>query len=395
MATEKPKARRRGSIERLGDRKFKLTVYVGATAEGKRVYFKQVVHGTKEVADRRLSAILDDIANGRTPTRTVPEPKPVVAPVLLDETLDRWLKHKSGNRKARARTISNYQWLLDRYVKPVLGAKPIAELTELDIQECYNGLLERGISAKTARNLHKCLEPALTRAVGWGLIPKNPALHVELPVWDREEAKYLPLEQVRSFLAAAKGDKWYAAFMLAIEIGPRPNEYLALRWSDIDFDNRSLTIRRSLYWPTGGGFAFTKPKTQRSNRTVTISATAIEALRQHRRMQLEQRLEKGAKYQDLDLVFATELGTPLLWRNLARRHLKPLLTAAGIAADGFSLYSLRHTAVSAMIANGVDLRVIAEIVGTSVALIDTTYSHVPRSLQQSASDRMANMLYGT
>jgi site-specific recombinase XerD len=66
-----------------------------------------------------------------------------------------------------------------------------------------------------------------------------------------------------------------------------------------------------------------------------------------------------------------------------------------MAADGFSLYSLRHTAVSTMIANGVDLRVIAEMVGTSEALIDTTYSHAPRSLQQSASDSMAQLLYDT
>src|SRR5688500_11361069 len=103
--SEKSKARRRGSIARLGDRKFKLTVYVRATSEGKRVYFKQVVHGTKEVADRRLSAILDDIANGRTPTRVVPEPEPVAAPVLVGETLDRWLTHKRASRKVRARTV--------------------------------------------------------------------------------------------------------------------------------------------------------------------------------------------------------------------------------------------------------------------------------------------------
>ncbi len=185
-------------------------------------------------------------------------------------------------------------------------------------------MLDRGsIGAETVRNLHKVLEPALTRAVGWKELTENPCKHVELPAWDRKEARYLTEEQTVSLLAAAKLDKWYVAFLIAIETGARPNEYLALRWSDVSFDGHSMAIRRSLYWPPGGGFEFTKPKTQRSNRTITISTTAIEILRQHKREQLEERMRKGSKYQDHGLIFATEDGTPLLWRNLSRRHLSP------------------------------------------------------------------------
>ncbi|MEP6922434.1 MAG: site-specific integrase, partial [bacterium] len=138
----------------------------------------------------------------------------------------------------------------------------------------------------------------------------------------------------------------------------------------------------------------TKPKTQRSVRTKTISRQAIEALRQHRRVQLEQRIQTR-DYQDNDLIFATEIGTPLSWRNLGRRHLKPLLTAADIPEDGFSMYSLRHTHASLRIISGDNLRVVAEDMGTSVAMIDITYSHVPRSLQTSAAERLAGLLYGT
>ena len=150
-----------------------------------------------------------------------------------------------------------------------------------------------------------------------------------------------------------------------------------------------------VYWPSGGGFEFTKPKTQRSERTITISGKAIEALRWHKREQLEQRMQQGSDYQNHGLVFATEEGTPLLWRNLARRHLKPLLTATGIPDDGFSLYSLRNTAASLLVASGETFRVIAERLGTSTAMIDITYSHVPQTLLQTASDRLARALHGT
>src|SRR5262249_51649958 len=156
--------------------------------------------------------------------------------------------------------------------------------------------------------LHKVLEPALERAVSWKLLSENPAKQVELPVWDREEARYLTPEQARAFRAVAQQDKWYVAFLLALETGARPNEYLALKWSDIDWERSTVRINRSLYWPPGGGFEFTKTKTRKSVRTVTISALAIEGLRHHRRIQLEQRMEQGADYQDHGLLFATELG---------------------------------------------------------------------------------------
>ena len=156
-----------------------------------------------------------------------------------------------------------------------------------------------------------------------------------------------------------------------------------------------MRIQRSLYWPPGGGFEFTKPKTQKSVRTSTISALAVEALRQHRRTQLEQRMEQGSDYHDYGLVFATETGTPLLWRNLGRRHLKPLLTAVGITSDGFSLYSLRHTHCALRLMNSDNVFVIAADMGTSVAMISSTYGHVPRAVSKASSDKLAQLLYGT
>jgi len=396
MASEKkPKVRRDGSILRKGERKFLIRAYRGSTPNGKRLYFTQIFKGTSDDAQKRLQEILRDISNGITPTKMLPEPAVNPAPVLLGGTLDRWLKHKSTGRKARPRTIRNYEWLLNNYVKSVLGDKPIAEITEMDIQDCYNRLQERGIGAKTIRNLHKVLEPALERAVSWKLLPENPAEHVELPVWDREEARYLTPEQARAFRAAAQQDKWYVAFLLALETGARPNEYLALRWTDVDWEHCTVRINRSLYWPPGGGFEFTKPKTQKSVRTVTVSALAIEALRHHRRTQLEQRMEQGTDYQDYGLIFATEEGSPLLWRNLGRRHLKPLLTVAGVSPEGFSLYSLRHTHCALRIMNGDNVFVIAADMGTSVAMISSTYGHVPRAVSQTSSDRLAQLLYGT
>jgi integrase len=93
--------------------------------------------------------------------------------------------------------------------------------------------------------------------------------------------------------------------------------------------------------------------------------------------------------------FAIETGTPLLWRNLGRRHLKPLVKVVGIPSDGFSLYSLRHTHCALRLMNSDNVFVIAADMDTSAAMISSTYGHVPRAVSQASSDRLAKLLYGT
>ena len=106
-------------------------------------------------------------------------------------------------------------------------------------------------------------------------------------------------------------------------------------------------------------------------------------------------MEQGADYQDHGLIFASEIGTPLLWRNLGRRHLKPVLKAAGISPEGFSMYSLRHTHCALRIMNGDNFLAIARDMGTSISQIEATYGHVLRPVSQASSDRLAQLLYGT
>ena len=136
-----------------------LRVYRGTTPAGKRLYFNELFKGSSEDADKRLNQILTDISNGIEPSRALPE-KPAELPTVSD-ALDRWLKHQANGRKARPRTIANYEWMFDAYVKPTLGDKRIGEIGESHIQELYAKLLEgpaegregSKVGAKTLRNL--------------------------------------------------------------------------------------------------------------------------------------------------------------------------------------------------------------------------------------------------
>lgn len=125
-------------------------------------------------------------------------------------------------------------------------------------------------------------------------------------------------------------------------------------------------------------------------RSVPVPPSLIKQLREHRASQGEALLKLGVR---TDLVFATTEGTPILRRNLVRRHFKPALIAAGLPAD-FSLYGLRHTCASLLLQAGVHPKVVSERLGhSSTTLTMDVYSHVAPGMQEAATAQLETMLY--
>ena len=174
----------------------------------------------------------------------------------------------------------------------------------------------------------------------------------------------------------------------------RPEEYFGLQWKDIDFEQKAFAVRRALVWRKGGGFIFTEPKTARSRRSIPFSDSLITVLKSHRRNQLEQKMKLGASYQNYDLVFATELGTPLMNKNISCRHFKPIIKKAEVPE--IRLYDLRHTTATLLLLAGENPKVVSERLGhASVTLTLDTYSHVLPTMQQTATDKLEKMMFGT
>jgi integrase len=371
-----------GQIIKRDERTWLVRIFQGRDANGKRIYFNKTIHGTKKDAQRYLNAALRDKDVG-----IFVEP----ASLPLDSYLDKWLESVARPR-VRERTFEGYEWMLAHYIRPRLGAKRLCDVQPLDVQNLYNELRERGISAKTIRNVHQVLSSALTQAVRWKMLVQNPCALCELPRREKKEMQSLSAEQVIGFLDVSRDDKWFVAFLIAVETGARPEEYLGLRWSDVDFENRVVCVRRALVWRKGGGFIFTEPKTSRSRRSIPLSTSAIDELKKHRRRQGERRLKLGEQYENHDLVFATETGTPLLWRNLTRRHFKPLLRKAGLPE--IRLYDLRHTTATLLLQAGENPKIVSERLGhASIALTLDTYSHVLPTMQRGATEKLERMIY--
>jgi integrase len=209
--------------------------------------------------------------------------------------------------------VDGYQGLLDRYIRPELGAKRVSQLDARDIQRVYAGMQsQKDLSARIVRHTHATLRQVLEQAVEWKLIGRNPAdsLKRKLPKVDEVERRVLDAAEAGSFLKACAEKQHGLIFEFALLSGMRPEEYLALQWRDLNFERKTAQVRRALVRHKKA-WRFQEPKTKGSKRTVTIPASLCRKLQAHKRVQAEQRLKIGREWQAHDLVFCSEFGTPL------------------------------------------------------------------------------------
>jgi integrase len=374
-----------GQIVKRGEKTWVVRIFQGRDENGKRRYANKTIHGTKKNPQKYLTAKLRDKDLGINI-----EP----ASESLDKYLEKWLQSVVRSR-VREATFDDYKYLLDRYVSPALGAIKLCDIRSIDIQKIYGDMLdEKELSARTVRMTHAVLSSAMKQAVRWHMLARNPCEFVDLPRMVRKEMQALSPEDASRFLEAAKADKLGIVLSFALATGMRPEEYLALKWSDLDLQAGNATVRRTLIWRKGGGWYFGEPKTSRSRRTIPLPMSLVAALTDHRRKQGESRLKKGSDYQNNELVFATGEGTPILLRNLVRRHFRPVLTHAGLA-QSLRLYDLRHSCATLLLSAGENPKVVSERLGhASIVLTLDTYSHVLPSMQQAATEKLERILYG-
>jgi integrase len=372
------------AISKRGKDTWLVRIFLGRDANGKRNYFNETIKGKKKDAEDFEIKKKSELNSGISIQHSK---------ITVDEYLDKWFAIAAKSR-LKQRTYEDYIEYMKRYVRPEIGKKPLSKIKPLDIQAIYTRMLEKGLSPRTIRFAHAILSSALKQAVKWQILAINPALMVDLPQNHRKEMKALSPEEAKRFLESAREDKWYVIFSLAISTGMRPEEYLGLKWKDIDWQNGAAIIQRALVWRRkGGGWTLQEPKTSQSRRTIPLPKSVLSELQAHRKKQLEERLKLGQAYENNDFVFATELGSPILTSNLTRRHFKPILKKAELS-ESIRLYDLRHTCATLLLSAGKSPKVIAERLGHStVVLTLDTYSHVLPSMQKDATDELEQMLF--
>src|ERR1700687_634870 len=276
-----------GQILQRGKRTFVVRVFLGRSG-GKRKYLNKTVHASKKVAENTLTALLRerDLGTLVEPTR-----------MTVDEYLDEWLK-TAAKPRVRLRTYQGYEELLERYIRPDLGSRPLSRITPLEIQPVYAKMQEKKLSARTVRHAHGALRCALGQAVKWRMLVVNPATAVDLPQVRKKEMYALSPEDAGQFLKHATDDRLGAMFALALTTGMRPGEYMGLKWSDVDLDKGVVVVQRALIVTGDGGSRFAEPKTNRGRRTIPLPPSVTRMLVEHKCKQAAEKLKAGPSHKN-------------------------------------------------------------------------------------------------
>ena len=365
----------KGQIEKRSKGQYRLRLDLGRDAQGTRLRPSKTVHGTKKEAERALREWIDQYESGRMPSADK---------ITLNGFLTEWLE-VAKKPQVTARTLSDYQTVLDTYVKKDLGRLPLGKVTVLDLQAHMSDMLGRGLSAKTVRYVHGLLSQALKCAVRWRKVAFNPAADVEKPRINRKKqpVRSFDREQLGIFLTGAQETPHAILFELAVTSGMRPGEYLGLGWECVDWSADGLRVERAAIYERHVKPYLGPPKTPESYRTIPLPKPLMQRLREHKAAQNEWRLQRGENWGgSLNLVCPNQNGGLMDYHNLAGRGFKAICKRVSLPKE-FSLYDLRHTCASLLLLAGENPKVVQERLGhASIVQTLDTYSHVLPTLQR-------------
>ena len=313
--------------------------------------------------------------------------------------LDHWLPAiESGLRQS---TLQGYRSAITNYVLPRMGETRLQALTPDQLNAFYGELLKTGrkdgksgLSPKTVHNIHAMLHKALHDAVRWSYLPRNVAQFSDPPkqTSSGKAMRTWSPDELRSFLEFVSDDPLYAAWVLSANTGMRRGEVLGVRWQDIDFDRTRLSIRQTII-SIDYQVEIGEPKTARGRRSVALDSGTVTALRAHRVKQNQVKLMLGEAWQDNDLVFFRDDGSPVhpdRFTQMFDKHVRD----SGLPR--IRLHDLRHTHAGLALAAGIHPKVVSERLGHStVAFTMDVYSHAIPSMEAEAAETIANLVRGS
>lgn len=308
---------------------------------------------------------------------------------MVAQWMEEWFENVC-KIKVRPSSHQTYRGYIDNHITPNIGKIPLEKLSTMDLQKLYRKLMDKGrverieaehqpkgLSAKTARNINQVISSAMDFAVAQKIITENPCKNVSLPKLEHKEMQTIPAEQLQAFLQEAKATGVYEMYYIELATGLRRGELLGLRWTDIDWKNGIIKVRRQIA-RVDGKIVESPLKTKNSYRAVSISPQAIEVLREQKRKTNDQ------------YVFPSPNGGPIS-PDSVNNMLKRVLERAGIPKVRF--HDLRHTFATIALQNGVDIKTVSGMLGHfSAGFTLDTYAHVTTSAQKEAAQTMGNVL---
>lgn len=306
-----------------------------------------------------------------------------------------WLKdflYTYKQKELKATTFGNYLYLSDIHIeKAEFAQKKVSDITIADLQKYYNQKIADGYNSRTIKHIQILVNEAMDQAVRMGYIASNPNQYTKLPRMKKFEAKILTEAEVGKLIQEGEEEWVYPIVVTCVTCGLRKGEILGLRWGDVDFEKGQINVRVSLCriyseadeeGKRASMYKLMEPKTKSSIRSIPMMEETYRALYLQRKRQDEEKKIWGKAYMDNDLVFAKADGSYINPRHLSEKYTS-FLKKYGVTVVRF--HDLRHTYASILMANGVEPKIIQELLGhSSISTTLDIYTHINNEAKEKA-----------
>jgi integrase len=350
---------------------WRLRVYVGRKPNGTPIQMQKVVRAPVakpgagvRLADGELAKMVAKAGTGKLPPTSG----------TVEQLVRAWLEHAEAQGRA-ATTLAEYRRIAEKVVIPEIGNVRLNKLTPRHLDRLYAELTKNGLKPTSVRRVHALISAALRQGERWGDIDSNVARRASPPSVNPAQVSSPTVEQVRDVIKAAErvNPTLATLLVLAALTGARRGELCALRWSDWNEQNETLTIARSVY-ETPEGWA-EKDTKGHQERKVGLDAVAREALRRHRGAVRAQAKELHLEVPDDGFILSeSPTGSEPLRPDLVTQRVRKLFRDIG--APELHLHNLRHFAATEAISDGFDPVTVGQRLGHADPSITLrVYSH--------------------
>ena len=305
----------------------------------------------------------------------------------LNQVASQWSEVGISER-VRQSTANGYIDIYDRYIKPYLGHRPITEIDVNEIDAWLLHLKSKGLSASTRKKARQTCNTIFKFAIRKRCALQNPVVDSQVPANEpgspTRVQRPLALKEAHSYLEYFRNTDLDLFIYLALFTGMRRGEIIGLNWSDIDFDELTISINRTAKETTlkrSDGSSKTElvlnpPKTAHSNRKIPIEKEVLLAFKRRQNKLRKQKLKAGAAWLETDAVFTTDFGTRSFPSNIYKRYVN-LHKGSGLRY--VRPHDLRHTVAVLGLDAEIPVEVISRLLGHST--ISVTMDIYGKSVQ--------------
>ena len=370
-----------GNIRKRDDGRWEGRYTNGFDPKTGKMIRKSVYGKTQKEVRLKLARITTEIDDG-----TYIEPNSI----KLSEWLQIWLRDYIGNVKPS--TVKSYTDHVNLNIIPYIGKTQLTKLSPAMIQSMYNTLQrQKGLSAKTIKNVHGVLHRALTQAQKMGYIRLNPLNAVTLPRIEKPQIKPMEEEDLTRFLRAIKGNPYEQVFFVTVFTGLRQGEVLGLTWDCVNFEQNTLFINKQHGKVKGGKeYVFSALKNDKP-RMIVAADGVMGALKKQKANQQHWAEVAGEAWNNADnLVFTTELGRYLSNQTVYLAFKK---VVKSLGQENVRFHDLRHTFAVNSLKAGDDIKTVQENLGHHTASFTLdVYAHVTSGMKHESANRMEQYL---